>query len=80
MNKNMGQADRYIRFLLGTAVLLQIVIFDPGFIGILVFLVAGLLLIRSSISGYCPLYVPLKIHTCDDAQCMHRQTGAETAE
>ncbi len=80
MNKNMGQADRYIRFILGVGVLLQIFIFDLGFVGILILLLVGLILIRTSFSGYCPLYVPFKIHTCDEAQCIHNQAEAESAE
>ncbi len=62
-NKNMGMTDRYIRFLLGVGFLVNIPVTEPGFLGLVVLLVLGLLMIKSSVTGHCPAYVPFKICT-----------------
>lgn len=60
---NMGITDRYIRFLTGVAVLLQILILETGVIGTIIFLIIGGILLYTSYSGFCALYTPLKIDT-----------------
>jgi len=63
MKKNVGQTDRYIRFILGLAALLNIPTLELGVVGAVVFLVISLAMFYSSFSGYCPLYSILNIDT-----------------
>lgn len=61
--KNMGNLDRKIRLIAGSAliiaaVVLQISIGKLWWIGI-----AGLVFVVTSMLSFCPLYVPFKIHT-----------------
>ena len=63
MKKNVGSADRYIRFIFGVAFLLNIIITNPPFIELLVLLIIGLILIKTSFTGSCPLYLILKVNT-----------------
>ena len=63
MSKNMGAADRFIRFLI--AIIFAILFFADiisGTFGI-VLLVIGIVLILTSFTGVCPLYKPFGIHT-----------------
>ncbi len=69
MIKNVGNADSFIRFLVGLSLLLNIIILQPGFWGLLVLLVLGLLMLRSAFTRYCPVYVPFKIFTCTEKSC-----------
>lgn len=64
MKKNMGIADKGIRFLL--ACILVVVYLVGGFdkvVGIIILALAGILAVTSFIS-FCPLYVLLGINTC----------------
>ncbi|MCX7678976.1 MAG: DUF2892 domain-containing protein [Spirochaetes bacterium] len=63
MNKNVGKADAYIRFLIGIALFLNIFALKTGVIGTIVLLVLGLAMIISSLMGYCWLYSLLNIDT-----------------
>lgn len=63
MKKNVGQTDRYIRFILGLAALLNIPTLEVGVVGAVVFLVISLAMFYSSFSGYCALYSILNIDT-----------------
>ena len=63
MEKNVGRADSFVRFQVGAAFLINIIIMEPGFVALLILLALGLLLIKSSVSMYCPLYTALKIST-----------------
>lgn len=61
--KNMGSADRIIRFLLA---LVFIVLYFGGFVsGILgtILLILAVVFILTSAVAFCPLYVPFKIST-----------------
>jgi hypothetical protein len=70
MTKNTGTADRYIRFLIGVALLLNIIILEPGVFGSIVLLALGAGMLYSSFSGFCWVYGLLKIRTCgEDASC-----------
>jgi len=63
MMKNMGTADRIVRILL--AIVIAILFFlkqITGTLGIILFILAIIFLLTSLI-GFCPLYVPLKIST-----------------
>jgi small-conductance mechanosensitive channel len=67
MKKNMGTIDRTIRILL--AIIIAVLYFTnqiSGLAAIILGIVAIAFLI-TSIVGYCPLYVPLKISTIKKA-------------
>lgn len=57
MKKNMGKVDRTIRIIVGLAVIALGLIFKSwwGLIGIVPLL--------TSLTSFCPMYVPLKINT-----------------
>lgn len=63
MKKNMGLADRTIRVLI--AVLLGILIFAGQIVGVTAIIlgIAAVVLLLTSVVGFCPLYVPLKRST-----------------
>jgi hypothetical protein len=60
MNKNVGKVDRWIRIVLGVALLSLIVFLSGGarWIGLI-----GLIPLLTGILGYCPLYSLFKIKT-----------------
>ena len=63
MNKNMGTIDRIIRVILAIVVIL---LYLAGTITEVAAIILGFIaaiFIITSIVGYCPLYVPLKIST-----------------
>ncbi|MEN6509227.1 MAG: DUF2892 domain-containing protein [Smithella sp.] len=63
MKKNMGTIDRIIRALLAVAVgVLYVTGSITGFAAIILGVLAIVFIITSLI-GFCPLYVPLKIST-----------------
>ena len=62
--KNMGTADRIIRFILAAAVaVLYFTKVISGTLAIILGIIA-IIFIVTSLVGFCPLYVPLKIKTC----------------
>jgi len=63
MEKNMGLADRVIRVLV--AVLLGILIFADQIVGVTAIIlgVVSIVLLATSVVGFCPLYVPMKRST-----------------
>jgi hypothetical protein len=68
MKKNMGSIDRIIRILLAIVV---IVLYLNGSITGVVAIILGILaivFILTSLIGFCPLYVPLKISTIGKAK------------
>lgn len=60
MEKNVGQVDRVIRFILGIALLAMLLFVDGGirWVGLL-----GIVMLFTAAVGYCPLYKPLGINT-----------------
>jgi len=64
MKKNMGLADRTIRVLI--AILLAVLIFAGQIVGVTAIIlgIAAVVLLLTSVVGFCPLYVPLKRSTC----------------
>ena len=63
MKKNMGKIDRIIRMLLAIVV---IILYMTGSITGVAAIILGILafvFIVTSMIGFCPLYVPLKIST-----------------
>jgi len=64
MQKNMGTADRTIRFLVAAiVVILYVTNVISGTLGIILLVVAGIFLLTSFIS-FCPLYTLLGLSTC----------------
>ena len=64
MNKNMGTTDRLVRALLVAPVLL-VVAFLVGWstvAGVIATVLAVVMLATAAV-GFCPLYVPLHLHT-----------------
>jgi len=63
MKRNMGAIDRVIRILLAIVI---IVLYSNGSITGVAAIILGILalvFILTSLIGFCPLYVPLKIST-----------------
>ncbi|MGW9685951.1 YgaP family membrane protein [Flagellimonas sp. 2504JD1-5] len=68
MKKNMGSADRIIRFVV--AAIIAILYFTgtlSGTLGIILLVLAGIFVLTSFIS-FCPLYAPFGISTCATKQ------------
>jgi hypothetical protein len=64
MKKNMGSADRWIRFFLAAmAVILYFTHVITGTVGLIVIVIAGVFLLTSFV-GLCPLYSLFGINTC----------------
>ena len=60
MKKNVGQVDRWIRIIVGVA-LLSLILFLSG--GIRWIGLIGLIPLITGLVGYCPIYSLLKIRT-----------------
>ncbi len=69
MKKNVGQTDSYIRFMIGIAFLLNIIILDPAAIGTIVLLVLGVVFLATAFTRYCGLYTLFGVCTCEDGTC-----------
>lgn len=63
MKKNMGTIDRVIRILL--AVIVAILYLNESISGIaaLILGILAIVFLTTGLTGFCPLYVPLKIST-----------------
>ena len=64
MKKNMGTIDRAVRTLLALTV---IVLYFTGMITGTAAVILGIfaaIFLATSILGFCPLYLPLKLKTC----------------
>jgi hypothetical protein len=63
MKKNMGTADRIIRFLL--AVVVGILYFTHQITGTAAIIlgIIAIVFLLTSLVGFCPLYVPLRLST-----------------
>ncbi|MDD5402707.1 MAG: DUF2892 domain-containing protein [Dehalococcoidales bacterium] len=62
MKKNMGQADRIIRAILGVAALVVALFFVEGAWDIVLYIFGAIMVITSAM-GVCPLYIPFNIST-----------------
>lgn len=63
MVKNMGILDRIIRVVLAIIfIILYLIKVVYGAFGIILLIFAGIFIV-TSIIGFCPLYLPLKINT-----------------
>ena len=68
MKKNMGTIDRIIRILLAIVV---VILYMTGSVTGIAAIILGILafvFILTSLIGFCPLYVPLKISTIGKAK------------
>lgn len=64
MKKNMGTADRVIRFIIAAIIAaLYFTNVITGTLGIVLLVLAGVFVLTSLIS-FCPLYAPFGIKTC----------------
>lgn len=63
MNKNLGKVDRALRVIIGIAIIAFGVI-NASWLGII-----GAIPLLTAIIGWCPLYCPLKINTCQKEEC-----------
>lgn len=64
MKKNMGTADRVIRFIVAAAIgVLYYTGTISGTLGTVLLILAGVFVLTSFIS-FCPLYAPFGISTC----------------
>ncbi len=61
MNKNMGNADRVVRVVIGLALLSLIWLLQGNvrWVGLI-----GLVPLLTAAVGFCPLYAPFGIRTC----------------
>jgi hypothetical protein len=63
MTKNMGSVDRVIRVILAIVVILLYLAGTITGVGAIILGIIAAIFIITSIVGYCPLYVALKIST-----------------
>ncbi len=66
MKKNVGIEDRYIRFLVGFSLLLNIIILEPGILGTFVLTALGLVVLFTVYTSYCWVYDMFNISTVHD--------------
>lgn len=65
MKKNMGSADRLIRVLIAAVIaVLYFTNVISGTLGIVLLVLAGVFLLTSLV-GFCPLYAPFGLSTCN---------------
>ncbi len=68
MKTNIGEADRFMRFLIAaTIVLLYISNIISGTLGIILLVLAGVFVLTSVVS-FCPLYKLFGFNTCKTVQ------------
>jgi hypothetical protein len=63
MKHNMGTADRIIRFLLAVLVLILYILKIISGTAALILGIVAIVFFLTSLIGFCPLYVPLRIST-----------------
>lgn len=64
MKKNMGSADKTVRFIVAAVIaVLYFTNVISGTLGIVLLMLAGIFVLTSLVS-VCPLYVPFGIKTC----------------
>jgi len=63
MQKNMGALDRLIRFIIGVVLAILVIANSVTGTAAVVVGIVAILLLLTSIFGFCGLYVPLKIST-----------------
>lgn len=68
MKKNMGTIDRIIRMLLAIVVIILYMTGSITGVAAIILGVLAIVFILTSLIGFCPLYVPLKISTIGKAK------------
>jgi Na+(H+)/acetate symporter ActP len=68
MKKNMGIIDRIIRILLAIVVVILYITGSISGAAAIILGIMALVFIVTSLIGFCPLYVPLKISTIGKAK------------
>lgn len=63
MKKNMGTLDRTIRIVLALAVIVLYFMGKISGVAAIILGIFALIFIVTSVIGFCPLYVPLKLST-----------------
>ena len=63
MKKNMGTIDRIIRILLAIVVVILYMTSSITGVAAIILGILAIVFIITSLIGFCPLYVPLKIST-----------------
>jgi hypothetical protein len=68
VKKNVGASDRYIRFMIGLAFVMNIFSLEPTRFGTFVLLAIGFLIWNTVYTGYCFLYDILGINTTGEGK------------
>ncbi len=63
MKANMGTADKIIRIILGIVLIIIALAVAMSTVLEIILLVVGIILLITSITGFCALYVPFHINT-----------------
>ena len=68
MKRNVGAADRYVRFMIGLAFIMLIFTIEPTRFGTFVLLALGAIVWNTVYTGYCFFYDILGITTTGEAK------------
>ena len=63
MKKNMGSIDRTVRILLAIAVLVLYILDKISGLAAVILGILALVFVLTSLVGFCPLYLPLRLST-----------------
>jgi hypothetical protein len=63
MQKNMGAIDRLVRFVIGVILAILVIANVVKGVGAVILGIIAILMLFTSIFGFCALYVPLKMST-----------------
>jgi len=63
MKKNMGLTDRIVRILLAIAVLVLYLLDKISGVAAIILGILAIVFVLTSLVGFCPLYVPLRLST-----------------
>ena len=72
MKKNMGTIDKVIRILLAIVVIVLYINGNITGVAAIILGILAIVFIITSLMGFCPLYVPLKISTIGKSKCSRR--------
>ena len=74
MKKNMGTVDRIFRILL--AIVIAVLLFTKQISGVAAIILGifAIIFLLTSLVGFCPLYVPLKISTKKKEKVLEEKT------
>lgn len=63
MKKNMGRVDTWIRILIALVIIVLFYLNKLSSPWDIILLIVGIVMLLTSLLGYCPIYTPLKIDT-----------------